>query len=265
MGNAIGSGLYRLTSKRKDVVLTNLRLCFPDMPEKERDALGLACFQHVIRSYLERGIQWYADADTIRQLVQLDSAIPLADRYEQPTIFLGFHFSAIEAGSMYYSTLHPVASVYTPMSDQATDTIALKQRSRFGTEMIPKHSSARNVIKTLRSGIPVMLAADMDFGLRDSVFVPFFGVQASTLTSVSRLAQLTGARVVPFVTEVLPDYQGYKLRIMAPLADFPSGDLYADALHMNQYLEAEILKIPEQYYWVHRRFKRRPEGQPPIY
>lgn len=265
LGNSIGGALYRINSKRKRIVLTNLRLCFPNMAESEQEALALACFQHVIRSYLERGVQWYGSAKTIQNLVKLESAIPLADRYEQPTIFLGFHFSAIEAGSMYYSTLHPVASVYTPMSDVATDSIALKQRSRFGTEMIPKQSSARNVIKALRSGVPVMLAADMDFGLRDSVFVPFFGVQASTLTSVSRLAQLTGARVVPFVTEVLPDYQGYKLRIMAPLADFPSGDLEADALRTNQYLEAEILKIPDQYYWVHRRFKRRPEGFPHIY
>lgn len=265
LGNSIGSGLYRLKSKRKHIVLTNLRLCFPDMPETERQTLGLACFQHVIRSYLERGVQWYGNKQTIQRLVEIDSAIPLADHYDQPTIFLGFHFSAIEAGSMYYSTLHPVASVYTPMSDAATDSIALKQRSRFGTNMIPRHSSARNIVKVLRSGVPVMLAADMDFGLRDSVFVPFFGVQASTLTSVSRLAQLTGARVVPFVTEVLPDFKGYKLRIMAPLANYPSGDLEADALYTNQYLETEILKIPEQYYWVHRRFKRRPENFPHVY
>src|SRR5690606_2091482 len=109
-------------------------------------------------------------------------------------------------------------------------------RSRFGTEMIPRHGSARDILKVLKSGKPVMLAADMDFGLRDSVFVPFFGVEACTLTAVSRLAQLSGARVVPFVSEVLPDYRGYKLQIHPALAAFPSGDVRADALTMNQFL-----------------------------
>ncbi|MBP6020918.1 MAG: lipid A biosynthesis lauroyl acyltransferase [Burkholderiaceae bacterium] len=265
LGSMLGAALYRIPSRRKQILLTNLRLCFPDMPPDERDAMGRDTFRHVIRSYLERGIQWYGSAARLSALVELDSAIPLQDNYDQPTIFMGFHFAAIEAGCMYYSIKHPVASLYSPMSDVATDSIALKQRSRFGTEMIPRHSSARQILKTLKSGKPIMLAADMDFGLRDSVFVPFFGVQACTLTAVSRLAQLGRARVVPFVTTVLPNYRGYKLSILKPLENYPSGDLHADALHMNQLLETEILKIPEQYYWVHRRFKRRPEGHPPIY
>jgi KDO2-lipid IV(A) lauroyltransferase len=110
-----------------------------------------------------------------------------------------------------------------------------------------------------------MLAADMDFGLRDSVFVPFFGVQACTLTAVSRLARLSGARVVPFVAKVLPDYQGYKLTIHEPLANFPSGDHTADALRTNRFLEECIRSAPDQYYWVHRRFKRRPAGEAGVY
>ena len=110
-----------------------------------------------------------------------------------------------------------------------------------------------------------MLAADMDFGLRDSVFVPFFGIQACTLTAVSRLAQLSGARVVPFVSEVLPDYQGYGLQIFPALQGFPSGDARADAVAMNEFLEARIRENPDQYYWVHRRFKRRPQGEAPVY
>ncbi len=266
LGHLLGSGLYRIAGRRKHILLTNLRLCFPDMPESERYALGRSTFQHVIRSYLERGIQWYGSRERLANLIQLESAIPLADSYDQPTIFLGFHFAAIEAGCIHYSALHSVASLYTPMSDEATNSIALSQRARFGTEMIPRNSSARHIIKTLKSGKPIMLAADMDFGLRDSVFVPFFGVQACTLTSVSRLAQLTKARVVPFVTTVLPDYAGYELKILEPFPDnYPSGDLHADALYMNQFLEHEILKIPDQYYWVHRRFKRRPEGEPALY
>lgn len=265
MGEALGSLLYRIPSKRKHILHTNLRLCFPEKTPDEREQLARSSFRHVIRSYFERGIQWYGSAQALSSLVELQSAITLQDNYEQPTIFLGFHFAAIEAGCMQYSILHPVASIYTPMSDLATDTISRKQRARFGTEMIPRNGSAREILKVLKSGKPIMLAADMDFGLRDSVFVPFFGVQACTLTAVSRLAQLGRARVIPFVTEVAPDYRGYKLTIFKALENFPCGDPTADALHINQFLEAQIRLMPDQYYWVHRRFKRRPPGEASVY
>lgn len=264
-GEALGSLLYLIPGKRKHILRTNLRLCFPEKTEAQREQLARSTFRHVIRSYLERGVQWYGSANTLSKLVELESAIELKDNYEQPTIFLGFHFAAIEAGCMYYSILHPVASIYTPMSDQSTDDISREQRSRFGTEMIPRSGSAREILKVLKSGKPIMLAADMDFGLRDSVFVPFFGVQACTLTSVSRLARLSGARVVPFITGVVPDYRGYKLSIFEALENFPCGDAAADALHMNQFLEKQVRLLPEQYYWVHRRFKRRPAGEAAVY
>lgn len=265
LGEGLGALLYRIPGQRKRILHTNLRLCFPDHTPAQREQLARSSFQHVIRSYLERGLQWFGSAQAISKMMQIDSAIELKDHYEQPTLFLGFHFAGIEAGCMYYSARYPVASIYTPMSDQAADTLAKTQRSRFGSQMIPRHGSARDILKILKSGTPVMLAADMDFGLRDSVFVPFFGIQTCTLTSVSRLAQLGRARVVPFVTEVLDNYRGYKLKIYPPLPDFPSGDLQADALAMNQFLEARILEMPEQYYWVHRRFKRRPPGEAPVY
>ncbi|TAL76265.1 MAG: lipid A biosynthesis lauroyl acyltransferase [Burkholderiaceae bacterium] len=265
LGESLGRTLYRLPSRRKRILHTNLRLCFPEKTTSQRESLARSTFEHVIRSYFERGIQWYGSAETITHLTKLSSAIELADVYDQPTIFLGFHFAGIEAGCMYYSIHHAVASIYSPMSNKATDDIALTQRARFGTEMIPRGSSARQTLSILKSGKPIMLAADMDFGLRDSVFVPFFGVQACTLTAVSRLAKISGARVVPFVTEVLPNYQGYKLSIFEPLKNYPCGDPTADALLTNQFLEAQIQCIPEQYYWVHRRFKRRPGGEPPVY
>jgi len=265
MGESLGSLLYRIPGNRRHIVHTNLQLCFPEKSEVQRQQLGKQVFQHVIRSYLERGIQWYGSAKRLASLTDLQSAFTLQDRYDQPTIFLGFHFAAIEAVCMYYSTLHPVASIYTPMSDQSTDSLALKQRARFGTEMVPRHASARSTLRILRSGKPIMLAADMDFGLRDSVFAPFFGVQACTLTAVSRLAKLSGARVVPFVAEVKEGHKGYTLRIFEPLMNFPSGDVVADAQKMNSFLESQIRRMPDQYYWVHRRFKRRPQGEASVY
>jgi len=168
-------------------------------------------------------------------------------------------------GCMLYSMKLPIASLYTPMSDARMCALARSQRGRFGADMIKRSDSARKVLKLLRAGKSVMLAADMDHGVENSVFVPFFGVPACTLTSVSRLARLGGARVVPFVTEVLPDYQGYKMTIFEPLADFPSEDDTVDARRMNAFLETQVLRFPDQYYWVHRRFKHRPEGVPAVY
>ena len=166
---------------------------------------------------------------------------------------------------MLYSSRLPVAALYTRMSNPRLCELAKRQRGRFGANMIERSSSAKHIVKLLRKGIPVMLAADMDHGTVGSVFAPLFGVPACTLTSVSRLAKLSGARVVPFVTEVLPGFRGYKLTIFEPLADFPSESDEIDARRMNEFLESQVVRFPEQYYWVHRRFKHRPEGVPAGY
>lgn len=269
--HGLGRAALSYPCRRRHIVQTNLRLCFPEISKAERHVLGQAHFSHVIRSYLERGVQWFGSAATLQRLVELDSAIELDKASPahvldgRPTIFLGFHFVAIEAGCMFYSTQYPVASLYSSMSNRVLERIAKRQRSRFGTEMIARNSGVRRALRTLKAGTPLMLAADMDFGLRDSTFVPFFNVQACTLMSVSRLAVLSGARVIPFTTSVLPDYKGYKLKIFDPLADFPSGNDKADAERMNAFLETQVRQMPEQYYWVHRRFKHRPAGEAPVY
>lgn len=264
-GNLLGTLMFVFPSRRRHIVLVNLRLCFPAKTEPEYAVLAREHFRHVVRSYLERGFQWYGSERSIRKLVQLESEIDLDDADAPPTIFMGFHFVGIEVGCMLYSIHLPIAALYTRMSNAGLCEVARRRRGRFGAQMIERATSARKIIGLLRAGKPVMLAADMDQGIENSVFVPFFGVQACTLTSISRLAKLGKARVVPFVTEVLPDFQGYKLRIFKPLGDFPSGSDALDARSMNAFLETQILRFPEQYYWVHRRFKNRPPGMPGVY
>jgi KDO2-lipid IV(A) lauroyltransferase len=265
LGSAIGVALYVLPSRRKHIVFVNLRLCFPEKTEREYDNLARNHFRHVVRSYLERGIQWFGSAKSLNDLVEIESKIDLYDKDAPPTIFMGFHFVAIEVGCILFSTRLPAASLYSRMSNARLCDLARRQRGRFGAEMIERSTSARKIVGLLRSGKPVMLAADMDHGIDNSVFVPFFGVSACTLTSVSRLARLGHARVVPFVTEVLPNYRGYKLTVFEPFDDFPSESDAVDARRMNAFLEEQILKCPEQYYWVHRRFKHRPPGAAGVY
>jgi KDO2-lipid IV(A) lauroyltransferase len=264
-GSALGGALYALPGRRKHIVLVNLRLCFPEKSARDRDDLAREHFRHVVRSYLERGIQWFGSPQRIKKIVNVESAINLEDRNAPPTIFMGFHFVGVEIGCIHYSLTMPAASLYTHMSNTLLCDLARRQRGRFGAEMIERSASARKVVKCLLEGKPVMLAADMDHGVENSVFVPFFGVPACTLTSVSRLARMARARVVPFVTEVLPDFKGYRLHVFAPLSNFPSGNDTYDARCMNAFLETQILKFPAQYYWVHRRFKHRPQGMPAVY
>ena len=268
-GDALGYLAFLIPNSRKRIVLTNLRLCFPEWSDSQRYSIAQRAFRHAVRSYVERSIQWFGSTEKLLSLIEVDSEIDLnvapGRPGEQPAIFLGYHFVGIEAGSIWYSRLGPSASLYTPMSNAYVDQAAKDARGRFGAEMVSRGDSARAVLRMFRENKTVMLAADMDYGMRNSVFVPFFGVPACTLTAVSRLAQTGRARVIPFVVEVLPNYRGYRLKIYKPWQDYPSGDEVVDARRMNAVLEAHIREMPEQYYWMHRRFKTRPEGEASVY
>jgi len=269
LGDALGYLAFLIPNSRKRIVLTNLKLCFPEWSDSRRHSIAQRAFRHAVRSYIERSVQWFGSAEKLLSLIEVDSEIDLDTAPGrpglQPTIFLGSHFVGIEAGSIWYSLLGPSGSLYTPMSNPYVDQVAKAARSRFGAEMVSRADSARAVLRMFRENKTVMLAADMDYGLRNSVFVPFFGVPACTLTSVSRLAHAGQALIIPFVVEVLPRYRGYRLKIFKPWQDYPSGDDVADARRMNAVLEEHVRQMPEQYYWVHRRFKTRPAGEPAVY
>ena len=268
-GDALGYLLFFIPSSRKQVVLINLKLCFPEWSDSRRYQVAHRAFRHALRSYIERSVQWFGSSEKLLSLIEVESEIDLSTTPGlpggQPAIFLGYHFVGIEAGSLWYSRLGPSASLYTPMSNPYVDQSAKVARARFGAEMVSRADSARAVLRMFRENKTVMLAADMDYGVRNSVFVPFFGVPTCTLNAVSRLAHTGHAVVIPFVVEVLPHYRGYRLKIFKPWQDYPSGDDMADARRMNAVLEEHIRQMPEQYYWVHRRFKTRPEGEKSVY
>lgn len=266
-GDAMGWLLYRIPNSRRRVVHTNLRRCFPQWSEARREQVAEQHFRHAIRSYVERSVQWFGSARKLEKLIQLDSAIDLRDPNLPPTLFLGAHFVGIEAGSIFlnYQLRRQCGALYQPISNPLLDKVAVAARARFGADMASRADSARIVLRWLRERKPVMLGADMDYGMRNSAFVPFFGVPACTLTAVGRLAKAGRAQLAPFICEVLPNYKGYRLKIFAPWQDYPSGDDIADARRMNAWLEQEIPHMPEQYYWVHKRFKTRPPGEASFY
>ncbi|WP_144154866.1 lipid A biosynthesis lauroyl acyltransferase [Paraburkholderia sp. BCC1885] len=267
LGDGLGWLLYQIPSRRKRIVHINLKLCFPEWSDEHREEVAQKHFRHAIRSYLERSVQWFGSAKKLEKLIQLDSAIDLTDPDLPPTLFLGFHFVGIEAGSIFlnYSLRRQCGSLYQPMSNPELEEVAKAARARFGADMASRADSARIVLRWLRDRKPVMLGADMDYGMRNSTFVPFFGVPTCTLTAVGRLAKVGNAQVVPFIGEVLPNYKGYRLKVFKPWENYPTGDDEADARRMNAFLEEQIPLMPEQYYWVHKRFKTRPPGQPSVY
>jgi KDO2-lipid IV(A) lauroyltransferase len=266
-GDGLGWLLYQVPSRRRRIVHTNLSLCFPQWSDEKRAQIAQQHFRHAIRSYVERSVQWFGSQSKLEKLVQVDSAVDLTDPDLPPTLFLGLHFVGIEAGSIFlnHALGRRCGSLYQPMSNPELEAVAKAARGRVGADIASRADSARVVLRWLRDRKPVMLGADMDYGLRNSTFVPFFGVPACTLTAVGRFAKVGHAQGVPFIGEVLPNYKGYRLKVFEPWQDYPSGDDDIDARRMNAFLEQQIPRMPEQYYWVHKRFKTRPPGMPSVY
>jgi len=270
-GEALGALLYRIPNPRREVVRANLRLCFPDKSEAEIDAMSRETFRKVFRSFAEGGIFWTSDEAKMRRLVQIDDQANLVALDGTPHILVTLHLSGLEAGAIRL-TMHlrdhvgrSGASLYTVQKNKLFDDFLKVARGRFGANMISRNDSVRNILRVLKKGEALQLISDMDFGERDSEFVPFFGVQALTLTSVSRLARLAGAKVVPIYTEQLPDYQGYVLHILPAWEDYPGESVTDDTRRMNAFFEQAIRPRIADYYWVHKRFKHRLPGEPDIY
>ena len=268
LGQGLGALLYRLGRRRREIALVNLSLCFPELDETARRALARAHFRVLGRSILERSLLWWASRERLSRLIRVDGeervrALRDAGR---PVILLAPHFAGLDAGGIGIAMRFDSLSIYSAQKNPVFDQLLLRGRQRFGDQLLlSRQDGARSSIKAMRSGRPFYYLPDMDFGRRDSVFAPFFGVDAATITGLSRLARAAGATVIPCITRILPKGQGYAVDLGLPWQGFPSSDVQADTERMNAYIEGAIRTMPEQYYWVHRRFKTRPEGQARLY
>lgn len=269
IGRGFGALLFHLARSRRHVAEVNLRLCFPEWTEEARRAVLREHFRLLGRSILERGIAWFASAERIRRLVKLEGREHLDGVLAQgrAAIVVAPHFLGLDMGGTRVAMEYDGVYVYSrPKRDPVANRWLNWGRSRFGDQlMVARQDGIRPVVRALRAGRPLYYLPDLDYGRKESVFVPFFGVPAATITALSRLARLTGAAVLTCVTEILPDGKGYVTRFGEPWEDFPSEDEVADAARMNRWLEGEIRRMPAQYYWVHRRFKTRPPGAAPVY
>lgn len=262
IGEALGMLLYWLVLPRRNVVLTNLRLCFPEMSENERRRLARTHFRAFARSLIEHGILWWGSKEDVQRLVQVDGLEHWRSIGDRPVILLAPHFIGLDMGGIRLAADHRLNSVYSRQKSAAFDAILMHGRTRFGqTTLFARQNGIRSMVKSLRNGEPFYYLPDMDLGARDSVFAPFFGVPTATITGLSRIAHLAGAVVVPCVTRQLPGSAGYVVRLYPAWKGFPSADLQADARRMNAFIEERVREMPEQYYWLHKRFKTRPAGE----
>jgi KDO2-lipid IV(A) lauroyltransferase len=265
LGRALGLLLYVLVVPRRKVVDVNLRLCFPQWTPAQRRRAAREVFVHVAQAFLDRGWLWHAPPEVVRSRVHLTGAVQeLAG--QDATILFCPHFVGLDAGVSAMSQQVPrkFVGIYTKQSNPVIDAWVLKGRNRFGdARPMSRSEGVRDLLAALRGGHIMYLLPDMNFGPEDSIFVPFYGVPAATVPSLSRFARLGRAKVVPLITKLVDD--GYEVRVGEHWEGFPSGDLEADTALMNRRLEAYIDEMPAQYYWVHKRFKTRPAGEAGVY
>ena len=268
IGRGVGRLMHALARERRHVAHANLALCLPELDAAARDALVREHFALAGRSLLERGLLWHASAERLKRLVHVEGDVGFAERHPGPVMWLVPHFLALEVAGAATQLFQRrvVVDVYTPQSVAAFDAALLKGRGRFGrAEFLRREDGARAIVRAIRGGRVFFNAPDMDFGLRDAAFVPFFGQPAATLLAPSRLARSLGMAVQPIVAEILPGGQGYRVIFGEPWTDWPTDDPQADAARMNAFIEGQIRQRPAQYLWLHKRFKARPPGAPPVY
>ena len=266
LGILFGRLLFVLAGERRRVALTNLRLCLPQLRESERQALARRHFEVFGRSFLERGLLWWASPERLRRLVHIEGLEHLQAVKGRPVILLVPHFVGLDIGGTRVMLEFDIVSIYANQKNLLFNAALLKGRSRFGgSTLLSRQEGTRKAIKAMRAGKPFYYLPDMDYGERDTIFVPFFGVPAATITGLSRLARLCDAAVLPVITRMLPGGQGYQVSIGPAWQDFPGASIEIDTRRMNAYIEAEVLAMPEQYFWLHKRFKTRPAGETSLY
>jgi KDO2-lipid IV(A) lauroyltransferase len=264
LGRALGLVLYALVRERRRITLINLGLCFPQLSAAEKSALARRHFAVLGRSLLELGLWWWASPARIKRLVRIEGEEKLAAYQGKPVILLAPHFVALDAGGVRLGIDHAMVSIYARAKNRVFDDALRRGRERFGKlQLVARTDGVGHVLRPLRAGTPFYYLPDMDYGRKDAVFVPFFGYPAATITGLSRLAKVSGAVVLPVITRMVGDH--YVTSIGEAWTDFPTDDVVADTRRMNAFLETEIMKSPEQYYWLHKRFKTRPRGEKGVY
>lgn len=267
LATGFGPLLYSLVASRRHVVLRNLATCFPQKSPQQRRQIARQHFQYATYMLLIEGYVWWAKPRQLQKIGHFrdrhfyDQALARGENI----ILLAPHFLGLEIGGMLLSMERPMSSMYQYSKNQLLDTMVRRGRSRFRGQLIERKAPLNVLIRSLRSGKPFYYLPDQDAGHRKGVFVPFFGTVASTYPLLGKFARLGKATVIPCYTRLLASGKGLEVVFMPPLQHYPTGDTVRDTTTMNTVIEQMAAAEPAQYFWLHKRFKTRPPGEPAFY
>ena len=266
-GKFVGRRLPSVSRRRRGIALRNMQLCMPELRPDEREKLMRANLQYMGRAGAETALAWFGgkNVDQIPCKVHGLEHLRAAQADGSPVILLSGHFLCIELAARLIGQQVELAVIYKPLRRQSLlNRVMLRNRQRTLVDALSS-DDIRGIFRTLKKGIPVWYAGDQDYGARNSIFVPFMGVPAATVTGLTRLARMSEARVVPVFFGVSASGNGYVVQFEPALDGFPTRSETLDAQWMNGVIERGIRANPEQYFWVHRRFKQAKPGERPYY
>lgn len=267
LGRVIGLVFYALPSRRKTIARRNIEICFPDLSSAEQQAMLRANFISTGIAVMEVGISWWWSKKRFSKLIHIEGREHLDAVKDRGVMLLGIHFTTLEIGAAAISTVIEMDGMYRAHGNPVYDFLQARGRlsKGIGNGIVYERRDVRGTMKALKNGRTLWYGPDQDYGLKQGLFAPFFNIPAATVYATARFAEKTGAAVVPFSHIRLPGARGYKITVHPALENFPVGDDLVDTTRINKIVEAFIMLQPDQYLWVHRRFKNRPEGEPDLY
>jgi len=274
LGVLLGLLIWTFARRRRHIVMTNLTLCFPQLDLYARQRLGRKHFIRVVQALLDRCWLWHSPQREVRARVRLMGDAESLELFKntklqqsvEPLVIFAPHFVGLDAGwsALALEGFRELTTIFTQQSSSVMDEWVYAGRMRFGrVRLFRKVQGVSDIVRSLKSGSALYLLPDMDFGAQDTVFVNFYGQSAATVTSLSRFAKVSKAKVISVVTKMVPS--GYEVWLSPVWDSYPTEDLTVDTQRMNSELERLIEAMPDQYYWVHRRFKTRPPGEQSLY
>ncbi|MBV1884055.1 MAG: LpxL/LpxP family Kdo(2)-lipid IV(A) lauroyl/palmitoleoyl acyltransferase [Pseudomonadales bacterium] len=266
LGKILGTLIFIFSKNRKHITETNIRLCFPELGKQKQDQLIKDTIDANAIGLMETAAAWRLPAENFRSKITVHGLenLEAAKRQGKGVLLVGAHYTTLDMGGVLVSLFSDVDVMYRPHTNPLFDQFMKKSRERFCHKVIDR-TDIRSVIKSLKAGDVLWYAPDQDYGRNHSVFAPFFGVEAASIKATARFAKINQSPVIILKHHRNLQNDGYTLSFSAPLENYPSGNDIEDATIINQQLESAIRECPEQYMWVHRRFKTRPLGEQPLY
>jgi KDO2-lipid IV(A) lauroyltransferase len=266
LSRPLGWLMFRVMKRRRKIAVRNIERCFPQYSKAEREALIREFFRSLARAVFEFAWSWSASDRRFRNMVSLEGRdnLEAAHSLGKGVLVISAHITCLEIGGRIFGQVAEASGLYRPLKNPVLEWYQNRARSKYPCHMISK-KDVRIAIRLLRKGGLLWTAPDQDFGPGQSSFAPFFRIQTATLLAPRRMAELTGCAVVAMYLVYDAKTRKYKQKISPPLEDFPSEDLLHDLTRINEIMETQISLAPAQYWWIHRRFKTRPDGEPPFY